>query len=118
MRLIDSPISLDEFRSTCYSTFDRMVKIDIDIERKIIAADAEMHADLEEILLEAGSKQEDVWGANIYPEELDDAYIEYTSLINIRPSVGNNSMEVESVEIRSKIKEIVESLILRSTNAS
>ena len=70
MRLIDSPISLDEFRSTCYSTFDRMVKIDIDIERKIIAADAEMHADLEEILLEAGSKQEDVWGANIYPEEL------------------------------------------------
>ena len=95
-----------------------MVKIDIDIEKKIIAADAEMHADLEEILLDDGSQQEDIWGSNIYPFETGDDYLEFTSLINIRPSLGNMSMEVSLPDVRSRIKEIVDSLILRGDNAA
>ena len=118
MRIIDIPISIEEFRNTCCTTFDRMVKIDVDVELGIIAADAEMHADLEEALLENGSQQQSIWGANIYPDETGDGYLEYTSLINIRPSVGNLSMEVESSNIRAIIKAIVDRLVVRGSHAA
>lgn len=88
-----------------------MIKAVVDVKKEIIALDGELHADLEELLIENNSKQEDLWGINLYPKKPLQERIEYTALINIRPSQDNSSMEVESVKIRKKIEKIVNKLI-------
>lgn len=91
--------------------FEDMVKYVVDIERRIAAVGGELHADAEQLLLETGSRQSDLWGANYYPGKGREACIEYTSLINIRPSQGNRSMLVESPAIRERLRELTFSLI-------
>ena len=88
-----------------------MIKAVVDIDKQIIALDAELHADLEEVLLENGSNQENLWGINLYLEDEKDKQIEYTALINIRPSLDNRSMEIEDIQIKNKINKIVNRLI-------
>lgn len=91
--------------------FEELLKIVVDIKKNCLAADAEMHADLEQPLLNEGSAQQDLWGANIYPLRSKDDQIEFTSLINIRPAMGNRSMEVTDPEIREKIRKIIMDLL-------
>ena len=112
MKLVENPFELKKLWQECETGFVDMIKIVVDVDREILAADAEMHADLEELLLSSGSSQEFLWGANLYPEQSKANFIEYTAFINIRPSQNNRSMEVGDVEIRDKIKNIVEKLIL------
>jgi hypothetical protein len=90
---------------------DDMLKIVVDIEACILAVDAGMHADLEQFLLEDGSEQQNLWGANIFPLRERANQLEYTSLINIRPAIGNRSMVVSDPLIREKIKTIVDNLL-------
>jgi len=113
MIIIISDIKLNQLVEDCQTGFSDMIKIVVDIEREILAADAELHADLEEYLLEDGSLQQDLWGANIYPEKFGDDFIEYTAFINIRPSQGNRSMEVEDQEIREMIISIINEKIIK-----
>lgn len=112
MRIIKSPILLKELWNDCESGFTEMIKIVVDINLEIIAADAEMHADLEELLLENGSKQQDLWGANIYPDNKENEMIEYTSFINIRPGQNNRSMEIEDIQLKDRVQSIVYKLIV------
>jgi hypothetical protein len=93
------------------TAFEEVMKIVVDIKRNLIAVDAEMHADLEQILLSGGSFQQDLWGANIYPLRKKKDQIEFTSLINIRPAMGNRSMEVLDPIIRKQIQTIVKDLL-------
>ena len=89
-----------------------MAKFVVDVEKGILALGGEMHADCEEMLLRNGSKQEHLWGANLYPFREGDERIEYTSLINIRPSAGNRSMAIQDEAIKRKVKDAVERLLL------
>ncbi len=89
-----------------------MIKGVVDIERGIIAVGGEYHMDSNVMLLDHGSKQGDVWGFNIYPDMPRDSWIEYVSLINIRPQADNRDMEVRSEAIRAKMKEIIDSKII------
>lgn len=89
-----------------------MVKCVVDVEKGIIAIDGELHADLEELLLGNNSSPENLWGINLYLEKEKENWVEYTALINIRPSLDNRGMEVENKAIRDKIKNIIESLII------
>lgn len=84
-----------------------MVKAVVDISRGILGIDAEMHADIEQKLLEDGSKQDDLWGINLWFEDDEEDFIEFDSMINIRPRQGNRSRGVDNPEIQKKIKEIV-----------
>ena len=93
--------------------FGNMVKAVVDIERELLALDAELHSDLEALLLEDGSKQENLWGINLYPGMPVNDFIEFDSMINMRPSQGNRSRGVESEEIRKRIIEIVNKVITR-----
>jgi hypothetical protein len=81
----------------------------VDIENEILAADAELHADLERLLLDHGSRQEALWGANLYPltGKNDPGFLEFTAMINVRPSLGNKSMEIADLLVRERIKGIV-----------
>lgn len=89
------------------ATFGDMVKAVVDADRELIALDAELHSDLEALLLGDGSKQKNIWGINLYPDMHGEEFIEFDSLINIRPSQGNRSRGVENEEIRKKIVSIV-----------
>jgi hypothetical protein len=73
----------------------------------------ELHADAEQLLLEDGSRQEDLWGANYYPDLGAAECVEFTSLINIRPAQGNRSMEIEDDEVRDRVRELTHRLIGR-----
>jgi len=112
MKIISTPISRRTVLKECSHYFRKLIKAVVDIKKQIIAIDAELHADLEALLLEKGSKQEDLWGINLYLEKEKDEQIEYTALINIRPSLNNKWMEVEDPRIREKIKDIVNRLII------
>ena len=83
-----------------------MVKYVVDVESGVLAVGGEMHADAEEILLEEGSRQPDLWGANYYPGRGREECIEYTSLINIRPAQGNRSMEIQDPAVRERVREL------------
>ena len=111
MKIVDSSVSKEEILSKHNHFFKNMIKAVVDIKKEVIALDGELHADLEGLLIEAGSRQENLWGINLYLRKSPKERIEYTALINIRPSQDNCSMEVESSEIRKKIEKIVNRLI-------
>lgn len=111
IRFINQPISNDELRAFLGNPFSDMVKFVVDIEKEVIALGGELHADAEEVLLAHGCKQENLWGANVYPDQTGDDRLEYTSLINIRPSQHNRSMEIQDAKIRERVKEITTHLL-------
>lgn len=84
------------------------IKLAVDTERRILAGGGELHADCEQTLLRAGSKQVHIWGADWYPLTQT---IGYESIINIRPSVNNRSMEIQNLALRKQIDQIVQSLL-------
>jgi hypothetical protein len=93
--------------------FTDFAKAVVDIEQGIIAVGAELHSDQEALLLAQGSKQEDLWGVNLYPELTETDWIEFDSMINLRPRQGNRSRGVEDEATRRKITEVVNKLIKR-----
>lgn len=113
MKIITKTLLLDELKQMTANTFGNLVKAVVDVDRELIAVDAELHSDLEALLLEDGSKQESLWGINFYPEMQGDEFIEFDSLINIRPSHGNRSRGVENEKIRQKVISVVAKKIIR-----
>jgi hypothetical protein len=111
MKIVDSPISLADLKAMAEGRFGNLVKAVVDAERKIMALDGELHADEEAFLLENGSRQENLWGINIYPDLEGRDRIEFDSIINIRPSQGNRSRGVDDQKIRQKIIEVVAELM-------
>ena len=93
--------------------FGDMVKGVVDVEREVVALDGELHADLEALLMEYGSNQRNLWGINLYPDLTGDGFLEFDSMINLRPSQGNKSRGVEDASVRNKIAAIVQKRILQ-----
>jgi len=113
MKLVDTSMTMAELRSMAEGRFGDLVKAVVDVRRMIMAVDADLHSDEEALLLEHGSLQSDLWGINLYPDLPPAAWIEFDSMINIRPSQGNRSRGVDDPGMRSRITEIVESLVRR-----
>lgn len=111
--LLTERIGSDPLRTLVARFFSDMVKFVADVERNVIAVGGELHADAEAVLLENGSRQQDLWGANYYPGRGRDDCIEYTALINIRPSRGNRSMEIEDPVARQRVRDLALRLIGR-----
>ena len=111
--LITDRIASSQLAELVTRFFTDMVKYVVDVDRGIAAVGGELHADAEQLLLDAGSRQEDLWGANYYPDRDPVDCIEFTSLINIRPSQGNRSMEIENDDIRDRVRELTHQLIGR-----
>ena len=109
--ILKSRIERAELARLVETYFEDMVKYVVDVARGVIAVGGELHADAEQQLLEAGSRQRDIWGANYYPGRGRDGCIEFTALINIRPAQGNRSMEVQDGAIREKIQVLTFALI-------
>ena len=109
MRILDTPITkADLIKSSTNFIDENAIKGAVDIKRELLAVDSPMHYDCEQLLLENGSDQYDIWGINLYldSEDIDDL-VEFDSMINIRPAQGNRSRSVEDPEVQAKIKTIV-----------
>lgn len=113
MQIVKDGISLAELKEMANALFGNLVKAVVDVEMEILAVGGELHADEEALLLEQGSDQEDLWGINIYPEMRGEDWIEFDSLINLRPSQNNRSRGVENEQLREKIVNIVNKLVRR-----
>lgn len=106
MRIVNEKISRAELSELAQASFGDMVKGVVDVGKELVAIDADLHSDLEAMLLAAGSQQEDLWGINLYPSEAED-FIEFDSLINIRPLQNNRSRGVNDPATRERIIAIV-----------
>ncbi len=113
MKIISDKITLNELTLIAGEMFGNFVKAVVDVDKELIAIDAELHSDLEAVLLDQGAKQKDLWGINLYPAMQGDELIEFDSMINMRPSQGNRSRGVEHEETRRKIVAIVAKRIVR-----
>lgn len=114
MKIIEKKITIKELEAMAQEIFVNLVKAVVDIEKEIMAINGELHADEEALLIEQGSKQQNLWGINIYPELKDsDNFIEFDSMINLRPSQNNRSRGVEDIGIQKKIRQIVNKLIIK-----
>lgn len=111
IKIVEDTISLEELSEIAKEYYIDMVKGVVDISTGKVAFGGEYHMDANVKILENGSNQADVWGFNLYVKQPVGDRIEFTSLINIRPQVGNKSMEVQDEEIRAKMQEIVEGKI-------
>ena len=111
IKIIKEKIILDELKKIAEENFGDMIKGAVDVEKKVVALGGEMHIDANEELIKTGSEQQNIWGFNIHINRPREDWLEFNSLINIKPAVGNRSMNIENETIRKKIKGIFNELI-------
>jgi hypothetical protein len=115
MRMVtqSEPVTLDELRALLGTRFSDFVKGVVDLRRRLLLLDADMHADADAALLAEGSAQADLWGINLYPGLPESEWLEFDSMINLRPSSGNRSRGVDDPETREAIAALVRRLVRR-----
>ena len=115
MKLIEkeNEITVSELQEMARKMFGNLVKAVVDVEQGVMIIDADLHSDEEAQLIERGSKQKNLWGINFYPELTGDDFVEFDSMVNLRPSQDNRSRGVEDEKIRQKIMKIVDKLVFK-----
>jgi hypothetical protein len=114
LRVTDvNPVSMDDLRRLAPGRFRDMVKGVVDLRRRLLVLDADMHADQEALLLADGSDQRDLWGINLYPHVDGPDWLEFDSMINLRPSFGNRSRGVDDPATQQAIASLVTELVRR-----
>ncbi len=108
LRILREPTTRSELADVAENQFGDMVKAVVDVARQVIAIGGELHSDEEAALLDDGSRQDDLWGINLYPGEPAGEWIEFDSMINVRPSQGNRSRDVEDPDLQESIRRVVE----------
>ena len=112
MKLVDGVIPIEELQQMAGHMYGNLVKADVDVVRRVVIIDMEMHADGEAELLKGGSRQEDLWGVNLYPGRFGTPdFIEFDSMINLKPRQGNMTRGVEDAAIQERIRSIVGEMV-------
>jgi hypothetical protein len=114
MTLIEKQITKSQLSELAKERFGDLVKAVVDVEKGIMTIGGELHSDEEALLLDQGSRQQDLWGINLYPDKTGEEFVEFDSVINLRPSQGNRSRDVHDPIIRQKIRDIVSQLLVES----
>lgn len=113
MQVVET-ITINELSAMADKMYGNLVKAVVDLKNNVLVVDAEMHADEESYLLEKGSQQNDLWGINLYPAKFEaDDFVEFDSMINIRPRQNNMSRNVEDPDIQKRIIELVNSKVFK-----
>jgi hypothetical protein len=114
IEIVRDRIELARLGDLAQTLFGDLVKAVVDVNRQVLAIGAELHSDEEAALLDDGSGQDDLWGINLYPDEFGRPdWIEFDSMINIRPRLGNRSRSVEDSSVRDQIRAIVNKLVAK-----
>ncbi|TRZ79722.1 hypothetical protein D4R86_05560 [bacterium] len=111
MKIVKKNITIQELKTMAQKMFGNLVKAVVDIEKEIMAIDGELHADEEALLIKSGSDNKDLWGINIYTDLSPENWIEFDSMINLKPALSNRTRSVEDKSKQEKIIQIVEKLI-------
>jgi hypothetical protein len=111
LRIVREPIDRAQLAAEAATGFGDMVKAVVDTGRGIMAISADLHSDEESALLDDGARQVDLWGINLYPKETGPDWLEFDSMINVRPATGNRSRGVDAEEIRAEIRRVVATLV-------
>ena len=111
LSIVRDQVTRSSLASHAAAGFGEMVKAVVDVDRGVMAIGAELHADVESALLEDGSRQASLWGINLYPGEPGEGWIEFDSMINVRPAQGNRSRGVSDPAIQTAIRGIVSALV-------
>jgi len=113
MKLVtnENKTSLKELKELSSQMFGNLVKAVVDVDKKIMVIQAELHADEEAILMQIGSLQKNLWGINLYPDLNGKDFIEFDSMINLRPSQGNTSRGVDDEKVQKETRKIVAELL-------
>lgn len=112
MKIVRDKIAISELQSMAKHMHERLVKAVVDVEKEIMAVDAGLHSDELEFLIEQeNSEPKNLWGINIFPEKAKDVFIQFDSMLNIKPGLGNRTRGVEDPEVQKKIISIVDKLV-------
>ena len=113
MQLVQERISIETLRKMSEKMFGGLVKAVVDVEAGIMVVDAGLHADQEQFLLQEGFAQKNLWGVNLYPDlAKDDSWIEFDSMINLRPGHNNRTRSVDNLETQDKVRSIINRLVI------
>ena len=110
--ITDKKINKENLSALCKQWFGEMVKVVVDVEKRKVGIGGGLHADAEELMLQSGSLQEHLWGANVYPHRSPEKRIEYSAFINIRPNQDNPSMIIQNQDIKDKVDAVIKGLII------
>lgn len=113
VRIIKEKITKEQLKKIAEQGYNSILKAVVDVEKEIIALGGELHSDANILLIKKGSQQKNIWGINLYLNKSKNNWIEFISLINIRPSEKNLDMEIKNQAIKEKIMKIVNKLIER-----
>lgn len=111
MQILAEPVTKEDLQKIAEKMFGNLVKAVVDVGRDIVAIDAELHVDLAELLVENGSTNKDLWGVNIYPAATGDDWLEFDSMINLKPNFGNRSRGVEDPVLRERIMTVIKKFV-------
>ncbi len=111
MQLVDKNISRDKLKKMSQRFAGGLVKAVVDVKKEIMIVDAPMHADEEKELLDIGSNQDDLWGINLYPDLGEEDFIEFDSMINVRPRMNNFTRGIDDKDLQNKITSIILKLV-------
>jgi hypothetical protein len=111
IKIVRDSVTKSDLNEMAKQQFGDMVKAVVDVEQGIMAIGGELHSDEEAALLDQGSLQKNLWGINLYPERPAAEWIEFDSMINVRPSGGNRSRYVERADVRAAVTAIVNRLV-------
>lgn len=111
IKIYKEKISKRDLDSFLGNPFSDMIKFVVDVKKNILAMGGELHSDAEALLIQDGSLQADLWGANLYPGNPKEKQIEFTSMINIRPRQGSRSMEIKDEKVKADVKKVLEMLL-------
>ncbi len=113
VEIVSSPTTLEHLKQTAERTFGELglVKAVVDVERKVMAIGGGLHVDEQAALLNDGSRQRDVWGVNLYPDQFGTPeWLEFDSTVNLRPP-GNRSRDVQDPTTRAQVTAVVRGLV-------
>jgi len=111
-RIVKEVITLADLRALAHEQYGDIIKVVVDVEQGIMGAGGELHVDIQSLLIEKeNSKGDMTWGINLYLDKSGDDFIEFDSMVNLKPASGNRTRGVESIEVQTKIREIVARLV-------
>jgi hypothetical protein len=114
IKILENPITIAELKKMASEGFGDMVKAVVDVEYGTMAVGSELHVDAEIALMEReGARRNNIWGINLYPDKTGENFIEFDSMVNLKPSLGNRTRNVEDKKAQERIKEIVDKLIIQ-----
>ncbi|MCX6723951.1 MAG: DUF5674 family protein [Candidatus Staskawiczbacteria bacterium] len=112
MKIVKDKIEIADLKDMTKRMYENLVKAVVDIEKEIMAVDAEMHVDLEQLLIEKENcEPKNLWGINIHPDFSGEKFVEFDSMINLKPGLGNRTRGIDDVKIRNKIIKTVAKLV-------